>query len=111
MNKEMHAAISIPLRVGIGIHTGPVIMARVGDEARGYRMTALGETVTIAHRLEEATKRQLTDCLVSQETLRAAGAMGEISSRHDVNIPGRTEPVVAFGLEAEVNKEAKDAVA
>lgn len=99
MNAELHAAMPIPLRAGIGIHTGPIILGRIGDEARGYKVTALGETVTIASRLEQATKSQLTDCLISQETLRAAGGMKQASSRHEIHIPGRRESVVAYGLE------------
>lgn len=101
MNAELHAAMPIPLRVGIGIHTGPIILGRIGDEARGYQITALGETVTIASHLEEATKHQLIDCLISQDTMRAAGSMKQASSRHEINVPGRSEPVVAFGLEAQ----------
>jgi adenylate cyclase len=100
MNQELHAALSIPLRIGIGIHTGPMILARIGDEARGFKVTALGETITIASRLENATKSQLTDCLISQETLRAAGRFGQASSRHEINVPGLSEPVIAFGLTA-----------
>lgn len=98
MNAELHAALSIPLRVGIGVHTGSIIMARIGDDARGYQTTALGETITIASRLEEATKHQLTDCLISEETLSAAGSRGQASSRHEIHIPGRSDPIVAFGL-------------
>jgi adenylate cyclase len=107
MNREMHAALPIPLRIGIGIHTGPVIMARVGDEARGFQATALGETVTIASRLEEATKRQLTDCLVSQETMRAAASLSQASNRREIVIPGRSDPIIAFGLEAGAIQEAQ----
>ena len=54
----------------------------------------------MAH-LEEATKHQLIDCLISQDTLRAAGSMKQASSRHEINVPGRSEPVVAFGLEVQ----------
>lgn len=98
MNAELQAAMPIPLRIGIGIHTGPLVLGRIGDESRGYKISAFGETVTIASRLEEATKRQLTDCLVSQETIRAAGATNQTSSRHEILIPGRNEPVIAYGL-------------
>ena len=100
MNEEFQSALAIPLRVGIGIHTGPVIMARIGDDARGHRVTALGETVTIASRLEEATKRSLTDCLVSQATLHAAGRGFEAGMRTEINISGRREPVIAYALVA-----------
>lgn len=101
MNQELHAAIPIPLRIGIGIHTGPLILGRIGDEARGYKMTALGETVTIASRLEEATKRELADCLISQDTLKAAGGRSQTASRHEIHVPGRNEPVIAYGLETQ----------
>jgi len=99
MNRELHAAMPIPLRIGIGIHTGSVIMARIGDEAHGYRTVALGETVTIASRLEEATKRYLIDCLISQETLKAAGQLGHTTDRREITVPGRTDPIIAYGLE------------
>ncbi|MFY0613487.1 MAG: adenylate/guanylate cyclase domain-containing protein [Hyphomicrobiaceae bacterium] len=105
MNVELHAAMPIPLRVGIGIHTGPIILGRIGDEARGYKITALGETVTIASSLEAATKRQLTDCLISQDTMRAAGGMNQASSRHEVHVPGRSDTVIAYGLEKQSAEE------
>jgi adenylate cyclase len=105
INREMHSALPIPLRIGVGIHTGPVLMARVGDEARGYQAVALGETVTIASRLEEATKRQLTDCLVSQETMRAAGALNKASNRREIVMPSRTDPIIAYGLVTDATGE------
>ncbi len=107
INAEMRAAISIPLRVGIGIHTGPLILARIGDPSRGYMVTALGESVTIASRLESETKRQLVDCLVSQETLRAAGGRIQTTSRREVNIPGRSEAIVAYGIETQHDPETQ----
>lgn len=101
LNRELHAALSMPLRAGIGIHTGAVVLGRVGDDVRGYQMTALGETVTIAARLEEATKGALADCLVSAETLAAAGrSMAATTHTREIHISGRTEPVVAYALEA-----------
>ena len=99
LNQEFQAALSAPLRIGIGIHTGPLILARIGDEARGYSITALGETVTIASRLENATKRQLTDCLASQATLKAAGRGHNPGMRREINVPGLSEPVIAYAID------------
>ena len=99
LNQEFQAALSVPLRIGIGIHTGPLILARIGDEARGYSITALGETVTIASRLENATKRQLTDCLASQATLKAAGRGHNPGMRREINVPGLSEPVIAYAID------------
>ncbi|MEZ0213997.1 MAG: adenylate/guanylate cyclase domain-containing protein, partial [Xanthobacteraceae bacterium] len=73
MNAEFGAALPIPLRIGIGIHTGPAIVAEIGDAEHGVLMTAFGETVTIAGRLEAATKDFLVDCLISAQTMKASG--------------------------------------
>ncbi len=98
MNTEFQAALSMPLRIGIGIHTGPLIMARIGDDQRGFYNTALGETVTIASELEAATKRLLNDCLASQATLKAAGRGQNPGMRREINISGLSEPVVAYAI-------------
>jgi len=99
MNDELQAALTMPMRIGIGIHTGPVVMARVGDEERGYAVTALGETVTVAGKLEEATKTSLTDCLVADVTLEAAGRrVSGIGMRREVHIKGLDTPIVAHAL-------------
>jgi adenylate cyclase len=98
LNAEFSAALPLPLRVGIGVHTGPLVMARIGDEERGFMVTALGETVTIAGRLEAATKDSLTDCLISQASLDEAKHSIPATEQRKINVPGITEPVVAYPL-------------
>jgi adenylate cyclase len=98
LNTEFAAALSLPLRIGIGIHTGHVVMARVGSEERGYTVTALGETVSVASRLESATKELLADCLVSQETLDAAGRAAPGTLPREVHVRHRDRPVTAYAL-------------
>ena len=98
LNGEFAAALPIPLRIGIGIHTGPVVMARVGDETRGYVVSALGETVTIASQLEAATKERLADCLVSKDTLVAANRPVPESAQREIYLPTRSDPIIAFPL-------------
>ncbi|MEO1265892.1 MAG: adenylate/guanylate cyclase domain-containing protein, partial [Pseudomonadota bacterium] len=110
LNEEMQAALSMPLRIGIGIHTGPLVMARVGDEVRGFSVTALGESVTIAGRLEQATKDALSDCLISQEALKATGRQIMGSSRRELIIPGREAPVLAYALRSSTDTEETEAV-
>ena len=45
----------VPLRTGIGIHAGPMMLGTVGSEGR-LDTTAIGDTVNAASRLENATK-------------------------------------------------------
>jgi adenylate cyclase len=98
LNGEFSSALPQPLRIGIGIHTGQVVMARVGDDEHGYMATALGETVTIASRLENATKELLSDCLISKETLRAAGMPIPTTEQREIHMTSRNEPVTAYPL-------------
>lgn len=98
LNAEFSAALPLPLRVGIGVHTGPIVMARIGDEERGFMVTALGETVTIAGYLEEATKDLLTDCLISKTTFDASRQGVPDTGNREINVPGMNEPIVAYPL-------------
>lgn len=99
LNTEFGAALSIPLRVGIGIHSGPAIIARVGDAERGMRLVALGDTVTIAGRLEAATKDYLTDCLVSEEAMQRSGMSLRRQNGKHLHIVGRDRPITLYTLE------------
>ena len=98
LNTEFSAALPQPLRIGIGIHSGNVVMARVGDEEHGYMSTALGETVTVASRLENATKELLSDCLVSRETLQTAGMPIPTTEHREIHMVSRSEPIIAYPL-------------
>ncbi|MEO1720043.1 MAG: adenylate/guanylate cyclase domain-containing protein [Pseudomonadota bacterium] len=105
MNDELHAALTIPIRIGIGVHTGPLVMARIGDEGRGFQTTALGESVSIASKLEEATKSVLADCLISDATFAASGRRVERAGTHKVNVPGQDEPMTAYSITADARRE------
>ena len=98
LDREMADVLHIPLRIGIGIHTGPAIVARFGDKQRGQMVGALGETVSIADRLERASKAMLTDCLISADALKASGLRLETSGQREIAMPGRDAPVVVFAL-------------
>ena len=48
-----------PIRIGVGVHSGQAIIGRIGrasDQTSPSRLTAIGDTVNIAARLESATK-------------------------------------------------------
>lgn len=57
--------------VGVGIHTGPVIIGNIGSQSR-MEYTAIGDTVNIASRLEGVTKEKRCLILASQATAAAA---------------------------------------
>lgn len=100
LNAEFRAALSMPIRIGIGIHTGPVVLGRVGDNTRGYELSVLGETVSIASRLEAATKEILADCLISETTIEAARhSTANLGARRELYVSGLNKPIGAYGLD------------
>ena len=81
-----------PIRFGIGIHSGEVI---VGDI--GYRdhmvFTALGDAVNVAARLQDMTKSLGCEAIVSDEVRSTAGLAASDLPQQEVAIRGRAEPM------------------
>src|SRR6201999_396858 len=75
LNKFLAHDLREPIRFGIGIHGGEVI---VGDI--GYRdhmvFTALGDAVNVAARLQDMTKTLICEAIISEEVRITAG-LGE----------------------------------
>ncbi|MBD8900698.1 adenylate/guanylate cyclase domain-containing protein [Methylobacterium bullatum] len=59
-----------PVRIGIGLHRGPVFVGAIGAER--VEFTAVGDTVNVARRLEQMTRTTACDCIVSEAVVRDA---------------------------------------
>jgi adenylate cyclase len=94
-NQEFGLALPQPIRIGVGIHTGPVIVSRIGDTDRGYQMVVLGQTVDAASRLEEATKELVADCIISMDTLNAAGMSADAIEMRQLHYKNGETPISA----------------
>jgi adenylate cyclase len=57
------------VRIGIGLHSGPVILGTIGSPER-MDSTVLGLTVNLAKRLEETTKKIGVDMLISEQVAK-----------------------------------------
>lgn len=93
LNKFLEHDLREPIRFGIGINGGEVI---VGDI--GYRdhmvFTALGDAVNVAARLQDMTKTLACEAVVSDEVRATAGVPAGALPQHDVEIRGRNEPMI-----------------
>ena len=88
LNEAMSGDLDLPLRIGIGLHSGPAIVGEMGYE-RAAQITAIGDTVNTASRLESLTKEFEVELVVSQELLDRAGVDLTAHEHHDIEIRGR----------------------
>lgn len=72
LNRVLAHDLPEPLRIGIGIHAGPAIVGEMGYGA-AVSLTAIGDTVNTASRLETMTKEFSAQLVVSAHVATLAG--------------------------------------
>jgi adenylate cyclase len=90
LNLSLRAELDHPLRIGIGIHCGPVIVGEMGY-GNAAAITAIGDAVNTASRLENLTKEYDCELVVSDETVARAGLDFSEFPRHEIEIRGKRE--------------------
>jgi adenylate cyclase len=92
LNRFLKNDLREPIRFGIGIHGGEVIVGEIG-----YRehivFTALGDAVNVAARLQDMTKGLGCEAIFSDEVRATAGLSPDALPREDVEIRGRAGPM------------------
>ena len=99
LNAEFHTSLPEPLRMGIGIHLGPAVLGRVGG-GRARSLTALGDSVNIASRLESLNKEFGSVLVASDAAVRASGLTLPAAELREVSLRGRAEPLRVHVLQA-----------
>ncbi|MCA0424298.1 MAG: adenylate/guanylate cyclase domain-containing protein [Proteobacteria bacterium] len=98
LNHEFNALLGATLRIGIGLHRGPALMGRIGGSPGRAALTALGDTVNTAARLEEMTKTFSVFCVASNDCTDAAGFDVSGAVAHHVAVRGREAGLTVWAI-------------
>jgi adenylate cyclase len=88
LNRSLAHDLDEPLRMGIGIHAGPAIVGEMGY-GRAVTLTAIGDTVNTASRLEALCKDFEAELVVSDAVAALAGVDLSTFPAREVTLRGR----------------------
>ena len=104
LNSELSEDDIDMLRIGIGIHTGTAILGKMGY-GQASSETAVGDTVNVASRLEQLTKKYSCQLMFSNAVAEQASLNKSVLKSVETEIRGRKDLLEAFYCE-----HAKDAM-
>jgi adenylate cyclase len=84
-----------PLRLSIGLHSGPALVGAIGAANR-REFTVVGDTVNLAARMENLTRQYGTELLLSGATVKMIGREHEFRLLAETTVRGRAESVRIF---------------
>ncbi|MEL7339305.1 MAG: adenylate/guanylate cyclase domain-containing protein [Bacteroidota bacterium] len=96
-NEERVSKERQPIRIGIGIHTGPLMLGVIGDEKR-MNVGVVSDTVNTTARLEGLTKRYGSTTIISGATYQGIDELDEFQYRPlgEVMVKGRKTPIALY---------------
>jgi adenylate cyclase len=97
-----------PLRIGIGLNTGPCVVGNMGSDFR-FNYSVLGDTVNLASRLEARTKDYRVPIVIGSRTAEAAQRKFAVMEIDLILVKGKTQPEAVFTVLGHAEIEAADA--
>lgn len=107
-NADFRAQFGHDLDFGIGLHAGHAVVTEVGYGPT-TSVTAVGEVVNTASRLQEQTKAFAARMVASLDAWRLAGTAAEGAEAATVAVRGRSSPLAVMVLKAFSRAEATPA--
>ncbi len=92
LNDAYASELDRPLRIAMSLHAGPAIVGQMGY-GQATSLTAIGDTLNAASRLEELAKELDAELVISDDLARRTGLDLAGHERQTLTIRGRTAPV------------------
>ena len=97
VNAKLGVEIGKPLRVGMGIHAGPMLIGRIGY-GEAVDLTVVGNVVNVASRLEAVAKQKGFQIVMSSDVATYADCLDEAGPVLIVNVRGVDAPMEVVGV-------------
>jgi adenylate cyclase len=97
LNRLLEKDLGEGLRMGIGIHAGATVVGEMGYR-NAISVTAIGDAVNTASRLEAASKEFKCQLVVSEAVAAMAGVDLSAFPRHELSVRGRMEPLIVYAI-------------
>ncbi|HEY2920575.1 MAG TPA: adenylate/guanylate cyclase domain-containing protein [Candidatus Binatia bacterium] len=98
LSQTLAEELAEPLKIGVGIHCGPAIVGRMGYGSTVH-VTAIGDTVNVASRLQDLTKEYRCQLIISEQVAEQAGLAVSALPRHELTVRNRREALAIFVIE------------
>jgi len=92
---EASGSLYMPLRVGIGLNTGPCVVGNMGSDFR-FNYSVLGDTVNVASRLESRTKDYRLSMVIGSRTAEKAREKFATMEIDLIQVKGKKQPEAVF---------------
>ncbi|CAN5372382.1 adenylate/guanylate cyclase domain-containing protein [soil metagenome] len=99
LNLALKTEVAEPIRIGIGVHSGLVIVGEMGY-GKTLSVTAIGDAVNTASRLEALCKPHACELIVSQDLAARAEVDFSAYPHLELEIRGRVTPMAVHAVKA-----------
>jgi len=103
--------VYMPLRIGIGLNTGPCVVGNMGSDFR-FNYSVLGDTVNLASRLEARTKDYRIPMVIGSRTAEGAKKKFAVMEIDLIMVKGKKQPEAVFTVlgrsEVETDPRCRD---
>jgi adenylate cyclase len=106
LNERRASRGHTPIKIGIGLHSGPAISGTIGSLER-MEYTVIGDTVNMASRIEASTKAFGADLLVSGDTMNGIEGQYIFEYAGAAEVKGKAEAIGMYKVRGYVDTQGQ----